>query len=446
MNQPSKHFLSLLILFFNLARLSGQYTLADADMAIVRKDYNQALKICDFLKNLGQQSPAIDTRFGIIFSSLSEHDKALYHLKLAEAGGEKSISSGLLIAECYEALGKIDSASAKYEEVIYTDRTNLFPVISFSKMLITNRLYSDAVKWCQLLVDSVPDNFVFRKNLGGCFLQMSMDMEALYHLNEAWRLNNNDISLLPAMTTGWLRAKIPESGLPVLREATALHSDNPVVHKCSGNLYFASESYDSAAIAYKKAYDYGDTSLHIIRQLGLCYYAGNKFTEAVPFLLKSYESDTLDFEAVQYLALSLSNSSRQKESINYFRKSINILLPDSALLGSLHAEIGRASGDINNYSVAINSYKEASKFLPDEIDYVFELARLYDATKNYQEAFNHYERYLANQDRLIKEIAESRNLNPAIINLGPRHTYARERIEKMREELFFRGEIKRFNL
>ena len=331
MNRYSKHFLSLLVLFFQLARLSGQYTLADADMAIVRKDFNQALKICDFLKNTGEQSPAIDTRFGIIFSALSEHERALHHLKLAEAGGERSISSGLLIAESYEALGKIDSASAKYEEIIYADRTNIFPVISFSKMLITNRLYSDAVKWCQLLVDSVPDNYVFRKNLGGCFLQINMDGPALYHLNEAWRLNNNDISLLPAMTTGWLRAKIPESGLPVLKEATSLHPENPLVHKCSGNIYFATEQYDSAAIAYQKAYDFGDTSLHIVRQLGLCYYAGNKFDDAVPFLLKSYESDTLDFEAVQYLALSLSNSGKQKEAINYFIKSIEILLPDSAL-------------------------------------------------------------------------------------------------------------------
>jgi len=446
MKRVFKLFLPTLILLSLLARLSGQSALSDADIAIAGKDYKEALRICTQLINQGEQNPAIDLRLGIIYSSLLDYPKALEHLIAAEAGGEKNLSSGLLIAGCYESIGAIDSASAKYEEIIYADRSNIFPVISFSKMLITYRMFGDALPWCQLLVDSVPDNAVFRKNLGGCFLQLAMDPEALKHLGESWRLNNMDISLLPAMTTAWLRARIPESGLPVMREAVMVHPASAVVHKSSANLYFAMERYDSAAIAYQAAFNLGDTSLFITRQLGLCYYAGKKFSEAVPFLLKSYESDTLDFEAAQYLALSLSNSGRQKEAITYFNFAIQMLLPDSSLLSGLYAETGRAAYDINSYDIALKSYNDALKYNPNEIDLVFELARLYDTKKEYQSAFSYYERYLRHQDKIIKEIAESRNLDPSKINLGGRYEFAKDRIEKIREELFFQGEIKRINL
>lgn len=436
---------TLFLIFFMLARISGQYFLTDADLAIVKKDYRQALLICNTLQKSGDNSAAINLRFGMIYLALSDHTRALEHLHRAEAGGEKNISTGLLIADCHEAIGDIDAASEKYEEIIYGDRSNLYPVINYSKLLISNRLYDKALKWCQLLVDSMPSNPVLRKNLGGCFLQLNMDQEALYHLHEAWTLNNKDISLLTAMTTAWLRLEIPGNGLKTLAQAIEVHPESPVPYKCIGNLQFALQEYDSSAVAYQMAFNLGDTSVYIARQAGLSYYAINKFSRAVPFLRINYEYDTLNYEAVQYLGLALANSSKQREAIPYLEAAVRLLHPDSALIGNLHASIGRAAYEINNFTKGIAEYKEALKFIPDNQDYIFELARAYDGNKNYKEALLYYEKYLSRQDQYIKEIAESKNMDPEKINLGPRHTLAKRRIKVIQEELFFMGEIKRFN-
>ncbi len=436
---------TLFFLLFMLARLPGQYLLTDADIAIVKKDYRQALVICNSLQKSGDNSAAVDLRLGIIYSSLSDYTRALEHLQRAEEGGEKNISTGLLIADCHEAIGDIDAASLKYEEIIYADRSNLYPVINYSKLLLTNRLYDKALKWCQLLVDSMPDNPVLRKNLGGCFLQLSMDPEALYHLHEAWTLNNKDLSLLTAMTTAWLRLKIPKNGLKTLAQAIEVHPESPVPHKCIGNLQFALQAYDSSAVAYQMAFDLGDTSVYIARQAGLSYYAINKFSQAVPFLRINYEYDTLNYEAVQYLGLALANSSRQREAIPYLENAVSLLHPDSALIGNLYASIGRAAFEINNFSKAISEYHQALRYLPKNQDYRFELARVYDQNKNYKEALKYYGEYLDNQNRLVMEIAESRNIDPEKISLGPRHTAAKQRVKKIQEELFFMGEIQRFN-
>jgi len=436
---------TLFFLLFMLARLPGQYLLTDADMAIVKKDYRQALIICNTLQKGGEKSAAIDLRLGIIYSSLSDHIRALEHLQRAEAGGEKSISTGLLIADCHEAIGDIDAASAKYEEIIYSDRSNLYPVINYSKLLLSNRLYDKALKWCQLLVDSMPANPVLRKNLGGCFLQLGMDGQALYHLHEAWTLNNKDLSLLTAMTTAWLRLEIPANGLKTLAQAIEVHPESPIPYKCIGNLQFTLQQYDSSAVAYQKAYNLGDTSVYIARQTGLSYFAINKFSLAVPYLQLNYKNDSLNYEAVQYLGLALANSSRQREAIPYLENAINLLRPDSAVIGNLHASIGRAAYEINNFSKGIAQYHMALRFIPKNQDYVFELARAYDQNKNYKEALSYYEKYLETQNRLVSEIAESRNIDPDKINLGPRHSAAKQRVKKIREELFFMGEIQRFN-
>jgi tetratricopeptide (TPR) repeat protein len=445
MSIPTRTISTLIFLLIMLARLPGQHTLNDADMAIMKKNYGEALRICDSIRESGNLTPALDLRFGTIYAALSDYTKALEYLLAAEAAGEKSVSSGLLIASCHETIGDLDAASEKYEEIIYADRTNIFPVISYSTMLLSNRLFDKALKWCQLLVDTIPDNPLFRKNLGGCFLQLSMDGEALHHLNESWKLNSKDLSLITAMTTAWLRYRTPGAGLATVSEAMRLHPLSPVPPKCAGNLYFALQKYDSAAISYHQAYNLGDTSLYIARQLGLSYYGDNKFDQAIPFLTINYKSDTTDFESNQYLGLSLAFSSRQREAIPYLEQAAKLLLPDSSLVGNIHGAIGKAAGDINNYSKGIDAYREALKFLPGEPDFVLETARLYDQSQNYREALKYYEMYLEHQNGLIKQIAEAKQIDPEKISLGSKYDFARYRIKKIREELFFMGEIKKIN-
>jgi tetratricopeptide (TPR) repeat protein len=434
-----------LLLLFMVARLPGQQVLSDADMAILKRDYTEALKICNSLAKSGDESAALYMRLGIIHASLSDHTRALTYLTKAETGGGKSISSGLLIAECYEAIGDLEAASAKYEEVIYADRSNIFPVINFSKMLLSNRMFNEAVKWCQLLVDTLPGNPVFRKNLGGCFLQLGMDSQALQNLYEAWKLNNKDISVLSAMTTAWLRLEIPGNGIKTLTDATEIHPDSPLLYKCIGNLYFALQNYDSSSVAYQTAYNLGDTSDYIVRQIGFSYYATSEFRKAIPFLYENYINDTLNYESVQYLGLALANASRQREAIPYLETAITLLRPDSAVIGSLYATIGRAAYEINNIRTGIESYNAALRYLPDDPDCIFELARVYDQAKNYKEALKYYEKYLSYQDTKIKELAESKNIDPAKISFGGRHSLAKQRVKLINEKLFFQGEIKRSN-
>jgi tetratricopeptide (TPR) repeat protein len=414
-------------------------------MAIVRKDYRGALRICNQIEKESGLTPELNLRFGIIQVGMSNYPSALAYLNRAEEGGVGSVSSGLLIAECLEAVGDIKASAAKYEEMIAADRSNLFVVNNFAKMLINNRMYSDAIKWCQMLVDSVPDNATFRKNLGGCFTQVGMDENALPHLRESWKLNGKDMNVLLSLTNLWIRLKIPQAGIPVTTEAILSNSSNPVPYKCHGNLLFAGQEFEAAADAYLTAYNLGDTSITVARQLGFSYYASMQFREAIPYLMIYYRADTANYEASFYLGMSMSAWRMKEEGIEMLNKTIVLMTPDSVRIGSIHASIAQAYSDQNKYSEAIGSYKSALRYAPDSPDHLLGLARMYDGNRDLREALDCYEAYDAHQDEMIRRMAEAGNISADSFVLSPQHKSVKERIRKIKEELFFLGEIKKIN-
>ncbi len=438
--------LSLILLFIiNLTRLSGQPSFEDIDRAVSERDYREAIRLCRVLEESSGMSPGLQLRYGIINASLSNYHIAMQHLKAAEDAGTGGINAGILIAECLEALGDIESASAKYEDIIEKNRDNLFVINKYAGMLVSNRQFHEAARWYQILVDSVPDNPVFRKNLGGCLAQANMDDSALFHMKEAWRLNSRDFSVLMSLSNLWLRLKTPAAGIETLEEAVANNLRNPVPYRCYGNLLFAMQGYKTAAEAYMNAYNLGDTSMVVIRQLAFSLYASQQYRDAVPYLKLYYESDTMNYEAAFYLGVAMSSWRMQKEGIMYLEKAVELMMPDSAKLGNIYASIGKAYSDINNYDDGIESYMTALIYEPENPDHLLNLAKMHDSRKNLSEALRFFEAYDAHQNEMIRRIAESRGIDTDSFIISGNHSYARLRIKKIKEELFFMGEIKKIN-
>ena len=441
----TRSIITLIFLLSQLALLQGQPVLADIDNAISGKNYREALELCNQMEITSGTSYELDFRFGVVHASLSNFPAALEYLTRSEANETGGLQAGLLIADCHEALGDIASASEKYVELIRNDRSNLYIVNCFARMLLNNRLYSDAIKWCQLLVDSVPDNSVFRKNLGGCFTQLAMDEYALPHLNRAWQLNSMDLSVLTSLTNVWLRLRMPESGIETVEEAINLHRQSPVPFRCHGNLLFAIENYGGASAAYQTAYNLGETSLLVARQLGFSYYAANNFRESIPYLMIYYKSDTTNSEASYYLGHSMTLWTMKEEGIRYLEKSLLLLAPDSVKTGTVYASIGKATTDIKNYEKGIESYNSALTYSPGNPDYILGLAKVYDINRNLKEALKYYEIYDQHQSEMIRKLAESANIGVDKFQLSINHRYAQSRIRKIKEDLFFMGDIERIN-
>lgn len=432
-------------LYVMLACLSGQHSLGDIDKAMAARDYREAIRLCYLLEESSGVSPELSLRYGIIHASLSNHKTALTYLSTAEEAGTGGVAAGILMAECLEALGDIESASAKYDDLIEKNRDNLFLMNRYAKMLVSARKFSEAARWYQILVDSVPDNPVFRKNLGGCLIQAGMENYALKHLREAWRLNDKDLSVLFSLTNTWLQLRMPEAGLGTVREAIANNSRNPLPYRCHGNLLFALQSYEKAAEEYRNAYNLGDTSIIVTRQLAFSLYASQQFREAIPYLMIYFESDTLNYEAAYYLGVAMSSWRMQNEGIEYLEKAIDLMMPDSVRLGSIYSSMGKAYSDINRYDKGIESYLSALIYEPGNPDHMLNLAKMYDGNRNLKKALEYFEAYDAHQNEMIKRMAESKDMDIDKFIISGNHSYARQRIKKIKEDLFFLGEIKKIN-
>lgn len=425
--------------------MSGQPSLNEIDLAIASRDFRKAGKLASSFQSVNGTSPALSLRLGIISSAMSDYQRALTYLAEAEAGGADPVQAALLMAECHETLGDIKAASAKYDELVARDRSNLYIINRYGRMLIDNRLFSEAVRWFQLLVDSVPDNPVYRKNLALCFSQISMDDHAAFHYRISWNLNNRDLGVLTALTNCLLRLKYPGQGLEIINEAVASHPGNPIPHKCRGNLLFAMKQYEGAAEAYLNAYNLGDTAATTARQVGFSYFGAQNYRDAIPYLMKHYMTDTTNIEAAYCLGYSMSVWRMQDEGIDLLRHCIDLMAPDSLYLTNIYTAIGKASNDLNRYREAVDAYLTALNYKPGDPDLIFSLARSYDGAREYRNAIVNYEKFIAHQEEMIRRIAESKGIDTDRFVTPEAVVYARDRVKKLKDELFFMGEIKKIN-
>jgi|GEM_PF-6688988 len=432
-------------LFLVVFKVAGQPSINDIDMAIASRDFREAARLGALITGTGGSSPALSLRLGIISVAMNDYLKALQYLGEAEAGGTGGIQAPLLMAECHEALGDIKSASAKFDELVAGDRSNLYIINMYAKMLIDNRLFSDAVKWCQLLVDSVPQNPVFRKNLAVCFSQISMDDHALMHFRASWNLNDRDLGVLTAITNCILRLKMPGAGLEIVTEAIGTHPGNPVPYKCRGNLLFAMKQYEDAAEAYLNAYNLGDTISTTARQVGFSYFGAQQYRNAIPYLMIHYRSDTTNIESAYCLGYAMAAWRMQEEGIKMLRYCIDLMAPDSAYYANIYSAIGKASNTLNRHSDAIGAYNDALTFNPDDPDLILGLARSFDGAGEYKDAILYYEQYITHQEGMLKKIADSKGITTDRFVTPSQVVFARDRVKKIRDELFFMGEIKKIN-
>lgn len=73
------------------------------------------------------------------------------------------------------------------------------------------------------------------------------------------------------------------------------------------------------------------------------------------------------------------------------------------------------------------------------------LAKMYDGNKDMKGALKYFEVYDAHQNEMIRKMAESRAIETDRFIISANHSYARQRIKRIKEDLFFLGEIKKIN-
>jgi tetratricopeptide (TPR) repeat protein len=437
----------LVILLFPWVIISGQSEIDDITQALQERRYQQVVNMCNDLLSDKQYDPSLLKIRGIALQGLQDYEGALSSFIGAASIDTVDITLDFLTSECLEQLGDIPGAVSILENRYYKDTLNIYSIRNLARLHIKTNRYLNAFPYCMVLVDSFPDNFIFRKNLAVCTYQLGYLDIAFNNFRAAWNLNKRDLSIPVNLANCYIRMKEPQRAIDILKEGLTYDSININILKTAGYLYYLGEDYNNSVNCFSKAMAAGDSSEFVHKHLGISLFNLNRYEESIPELISFYHIDTLNSEATYYLGMAMVSWHLKDDGIGYLNRTIDLMTPDPVMIGSLWATIGQTRGDMNLNMESIEAYNIALGYDPDRPSYIYELARMHDvigkldkSADYYKNALSLFEKYIALEEPRVRRIMEERKLDADQID-APGITYAKSRIKDIREELFFMGEI-----
>jgi cytochrome c-type biogenesis protein CcmH/NrfG len=155
-----------------------------------------------------------------------------------------------------------------------------------------------------------------------------------------------------------------------------------------------------------------------------------EFERAIPLLNEVLLKDSVDTEAMFYLASSLSHSGKSQEAADIFNEILSLLQPDPALLYKLYNQLGIAYSALNKLQESYDYFNQAYKLNSEDSKLLFQMAMVRGGFKekgSLIEARSLLEQYL-------------KAIKPKGDNLTAEETILKERakmyIERLKEEIF----------
>lgn len=267
------------------------------------------------------------------------------------------------LANCYKAQMKWKDALLCYEKLMMLDPDNVYYLIQKAEMQFQSESYDLALASYKTLVeDQKFDNMI--KRIGLCFERLNKPDSAVVYYAKAWGKDSTDSFSAVSLVNANLKIKTPTnisdaikySELYLLRDST-----NNQMNLLNGLSYYMSgiDLYDKAIERFEKCYAEGDSSLILLRSMGIASYTLDYNEKAKPFLEKAYRLDTLNTNVLYCLA-NASNSLKEYESAKeYYDKLLNRTIPSPQILYIYYRGQAIAYEGSDMFEEAIESYKNA---------------------------------------------------------------------------------------
>ncbi len=309
---------------------------------------------------------------------------ALYE-KLWGRENENSVVGGKL-AQLYMAEKQFDQALAVYEPVYLRDTTNLYFKKQYAKAAYAAKKEKIAIALYEKILEEYFD-----------------DLSAIMQLSIIYTK----------------KGRIPESIL-CLERGLACYPDNKrLKHKLAHNR-FLDKRYAGAYELYDQLRADGDSTLLVMKYLGICCYFQEKYKKGVEILKHCYSQAANDPFISFYLGLCLKGVHDYDESLKLLNISIKNTIP--GYLADIYHHKAVVHGLQRDFQESITCYEKVYELDSAKVDVLYQIATTYEElTKNGEAALKYYREFL------LKNAGKE----------GKKIDYALDRVRIIRENLFF---------
>ena len=301
------------------------------------------------------------------------------------------------LAECHVQTGNTEEAFTLYSMLTTLQPENTYFKMCQARILYREKEYQGSIEIFKQIAsrDSLPEVLSL---IGDGYKNLGQGDSAMVYYDAVLRRKPAHAPTISKKADIMLAAKEYDPVAKMCKEYLDNEPDDLTILPIYGLTRYLQERYAQSIQTFFHMLKLGDDSFSTHYYLGLSYYAMNHWPDAIPELEKAYQIDSSDVKLVYQLAHAkshmLSTNDLNPESERLYKRALDMLQPDPALIHNIYGSMALARHGAEKYQDAIKYYELSYKYNPKNISALSAIAHCYERLKKYDKALEYYERYL----------------------------------------------------
>ena len=383
-------------------------------------DYRK--RIIEFDNLIQTDSSNINSYIGLakVYFNLNKFQQAADVLLLALKYDNSNAGLYSILGSAYLESEQYVYAKETLEKSLSIDCSNINVILKAGKTYYALKEWQNGKELFEKLIEIDKSTANYYEQLARFDEALKNYDDAIVHLQIANRLNNKNTNTIIRLSNLFFKTDRTISALRIADAGLIVYPQLADVWRIKSEAHIKLEEFDKAETAYRNTLLFGDTAANVYRNLGVCLFMQNEIDEAIDYLDTAFTKNNKDIVTILYLGAAYRDKGEIENAFKFLQMVEEVWMNRYVI--ESYIQLASLYQQEKVFAKSIEYYIKAMQKDPERISLKFRLAAVYDEYySNKQKAFDMYSEFLKDSSRA----------DPLMLD------YARERIEAIKEKLFF---------
>ena len=365
----------------------------EIDYLILNNEYDKALQVIDSALAKDETQPKLFLKKGQILQKRFDYLGAISALEKAFQLDSLNIITLNEIAETHASLGNNMQALPYYKALYATDTTNSVYTLKLARAWINLKTYRAPFEILKSAYKRDSTNLMINKLLAFSASRTGDDSLAISLYNKVIDQNPTDLNNYINLSNLYQKkdnypkiVETLEKGLKIFPEETTLLTR-------IGDAHFGKRVYTKAILPYEVFLSLGDSTVDVVKNMGISYYYEKCTDESLYLLQKSLMLRPNDPTTALFIGLCYKDLKDIDQSLAYMNFAAKTAIP--YYMSDIYNQLGILYGLKREFKRSIEALKEAYSLDSTKVEVLFKIATTYEEfQKDKTNALNYYNAYL----------------------------------------------------
>lgn len=355
-------------------------TLAEAKILFADGRYGDANEIMRKYLERDSSSAEAWRLLGFSLFASADYMQARIALEASLKRDSASVAAWRTLGQCHRFLGNVEPARAAFEAALDRDSSNVATLSAFATFCDENRLFPVAIRLYDRLRQQEPKNSLWYIRTARAYAESSLPLASQYAFAYYWATLEKLPKHLPyriELLNVLSNAENYRSMITVADIGLTFYPDEVLLWRKKAAAHNKLNQFRDALGAYQQCLRLGDSSLSILREMGVMYFQLKRPDSAVIFLRQGAEKmQEIDTRLTSFLAFAEREVKNYDDAVIMFNVTLQGMKRKQ--FAGMLVQLGMTYNAMKNSDKALEYYRQAFSIDTGSAETRYAMATFYD--------------------------------------------------------------------